>query len=80
MTSVINIHDAKTHFSKYVDKAASGKEVLIGKHGKPVAKLVPLSTLRMADRTPGILKNKLRVADDFDMTPTEITASLSKDI
>jgi prevent-host-death family protein len=80
MTSVINIHDAKTHFSKYVDKVALGGEVIIGKHGKPVAKLVPFSAMQSANRKPGILKNKLWMADDFDETPAEVAASLNKDV
>lgn len=80
MTSVINIHDAKTHFSKYVDEVVLGNEVIIGKHGKPVAKLVPFSPVQNISRKPGILKNKLWVADDFDEMPDEIIASLDEDI
>jgi len=37
-----NIHEAKTHFSKLVERAAAGEEIVIGKAGKPVARLVPL--------------------------------------
>jgi len=36
-----NIHEAKTHFSKLVERAAAGEEIIIGKAGKPVARLVP---------------------------------------
>ncbi len=39
----VNIHAAKTHFSRLVDEAAAGAEIIIAKAGKPVAKLVPLS-------------------------------------
>ena len=41
MKEVINIQEAKTHLSRYVDKVAAGEELVIGKAGKPLAKLVP---------------------------------------
>jgi prevent-host-death family protein len=40
----VNVHEAKTHFSRLVDQAAAGEEIIIAKAGKPVAKLVPLTT------------------------------------
>jgi prevent-host-death family protein len=61
----VNIHEAKTQFSKLVDAASGGEEIIIAKAGKPVAKLVPISTDRPA-RKPGRLKGKLRIAEDFD--------------
>jgi prevent-host-death family protein len=61
----VNIHEAKTQFSKLVDAASGGEEIIIAKAGKPVAKLVPISTDRTA-RKPGRLKGKLRIAEDFD--------------
>ena len=39
----VNIRDTKTHFSKLVDEAANGQEIVIAKAGKPQAKLVPIS-------------------------------------
>lgn len=64
-TGKINIHQAKTHLSRLVEDVASGSEVLIAKGGRPMARLVPL---RRDDtpRRPGVLKGKLRIADDFD--------------
>jgi prevent-host-death family protein len=47
MTKPINVHDAKTHFSHYLDRAHGGEEIVLSKAGKPYAKLVPL------DSTPG---------------------------
>lgn len=61
----INIHQAKTHLSRLVEDVASGSEVLIAKGGRPMARLVPLRR----DATPrraGLLKGKLRIADEFD--------------
>ena len=61
----INIHQAKTHLSRLVDDVASGNEVLIAKGGRPMARLVPLGR-DFTPRRPGVLKGKLRIADDFD--------------
>jgi prevent-host-death family protein len=61
----INIHQAKTHLSRLIEDVASGNEVLIAKGGRPMARLVPLRR----DETPrraGLLKGKLRIADEFD--------------
>lgn len=53
-----NIHMAKTHFSKLLEKALSGNEVIIAKAGKPVAKLV-LITDSSESRKPGLGKGKI---------------------
>ena len=44
--SAINLHNAKTHLSRLVEAAASGQEVVIAKHGRPVARLVPVGHRR----------------------------------
>jgi len=61
----INIHDAKTHFSKLVDSVLNGEEIIIAKAGKPAAKLVPISPKKPV-RHFGILKGKIKIAEDFD--------------
>ncbi|MES2998076.1 MAG: type II toxin-antitoxin system Phd/YefM family antitoxin [Pseudomonadota bacterium] len=60
----INIHETKTHFSKLVDAAISGEEIIITKVGTPVARLIPISKNR--SRYFGVLKGKLKIANDFD--------------
>lgn len=62
---VINIHDAKTHFSKLVEAVSQGDEIVIARAGKPAAKLVPIDTEKTI-RQPGALKGKIDIADDFD--------------
>jgi prevent-host-death family protein len=42
----VSVHAAKTHFSRLVGRAAAGEEIIIAKTGKPVAKLVPLTSHR----------------------------------
>ena len=67
----INIHEAKTHLSRLVDKAAKGEEIVIAKAGKPKAKLVPLTKPGGGKRRSGRLKGKIWIADDFDAPMTE---------
>jgi prevent-host-death family protein len=65
--SAVNIHDAKTHFSRLVDRAASGETILIAKAGRPVARLVPLEPATTgAPRRTGFLRGMYTVPDDFD--------------
>jgi prevent-host-death family protein len=61
----VNLHEAKTHLSRLVDRAASGEEIIIARAGKPVAKLVPFNR-DMTPRKPGSMKGLIKVADDFD--------------
>lgn len=65
MNNIINVHQLKTHYSHYLEQVLHGEEVLLGKHGKAVAKIVPLTETRLP-RTPGALKGKIWVSDDFD--------------
>jgi prevent-host-death family protein len=65
MKAVINVHDLKTNYSKYLEQVMGGEEIMLGKHGKAVAKIVPLSQAKKP-RVPGALKDKIWVSDDFD--------------
>lgn len=47
---VINVHDAKTNFSKLLDRAAHGERIIIGKAGKPIARLEPFSSTKAVHR------------------------------
>jgi prevent-host-death family protein len=68
----VNIHEAKTHLSKLLERVALGEEVIIAKAGKPVAKLVPLSD-QPKTRILGSAKGEFVVPDDFnDPLPKEI--------
>ncbi len=68
---IVNIHEAKTHFSRLVERAMRGEEIVIGKAGKPVARLVPY---REDDtpRVPGGWEGRVRIAEDFDELPDDI--------
>ena len=61
----VNVRDAKTHLSRLLDEVARGRELVIARAGRPVAKLVPIVALPKA-RVPGYLARKTRIAPDFD--------------
>ena len=61
----VSIYEAKTHLSRLVSRAEAGEETVVTRHGRPVARLVPLAT-RTADRTPGAWRGQVVIADDFD--------------
>jgi prevent-host-death family protein len=63
----VNIHEAKTHLSRLVDKAAKGEPFIIAKAGKPLVKVVPLE----AEEKPkpqrlGFMRGRIKIPDDFD--------------
>lgn len=67
----VNIHEAKTHLSRLVDRAAAGEEIIIGRAGKPVAKLVAYRP-PVERRQLGAMKDKIWIAPDFDDTDQEV--------
>ena len=60
-----NIHNAKTNLSALVDKAAVGDSFIIAKAGKPMVKVIPISTQKTVRRI-GFLKGQIKVPADFD--------------
>ena len=68
----VNIHEAKTHLSRLLERVAMGEEVIIAKAGTPVAKLVSL-TRRKKKRVLGSARGEFTVPDDFNAPlPKEI--------
>jgi len=61
----VNVHDAKTHFSKLLETVALGEEVVIARAGHPIAKLVPIQT-DVLERAPGSARGDVWVGEDFD--------------
>lgn len=72
---IVNIGEAKARLATLVaDVARGGEEVVIAVAGKPAARLVPIVPAD-ATRTPGALKGKIRIADDFDAPlPADVQA------
>jgi prevent-host-death family protein len=61
----VNVHEAKTHFSRLLDRAQAGQKFVIAKAGRPVARLGPLAP-RGKKRRLGLLDGKFRIPDDFN--------------
>ena len=68
---IVNISEAKAQLSALVAQVMRGKEVVIGRSGTPVAKLVPYDR-STEPRKPGALRGKIRMAEDFDELPQDI--------
>jgi prevent-host-death family protein len=62
---IINIHEAKTHFSKLIERVRQGEEIIIAKAGVPSAKIVPIVE-KKNHRKPGTLQGKIKISVDFD--------------
>lgn len=62
---VVNIHEAKTHFSRLLAWVCNGEEIVIAKAGKPVALLVPIEK-KIKERFPGSAEGKILIPNDFE--------------
>ncbi len=63
----INIHDAKTHLSRLVERAAAGEPFIIAKSGKPMVKVIPLDSPSGGQiKRLGFLTGQIDVPKDFD--------------
>ncbi len=68
--TMFNVHEAKTQFSRLIDRAHAGEEITVAKDGKPYARLVPLPSEALPPRRPGRFKDALRTASyDAVMAP-----------
>jgi len=68
---ITNISEAKAQLSALIRRVEEGEEVVIGRGGRPVARLVPFD--RGAERRkPGALKGRIRIAPDFDELPDDL--------
>jgi prevent-host-death family protein len=65
MSVIVNIHEAKTNFSRLLAQVEKGEEVIISKAGKPIARLIPFEE-KPKRRVAGSAKGRIEVADDFD--------------
>ena len=67
----VNIHEAKTHLSRLVERAAAGEEIVVAKAGKPMAKLVRYSPAS-EPRQLGFLRGHVRILPGFDEVDEEL--------
>jgi len=72
MSEVVNMHQAKSSLSRLVRRALDGEEVIIGRKGEPLVKLVPVPKTRKP-RVPGRGKGTIWIGPDSEFTDEEIT-------
>ena len=64
-TEPVNVHAAKTHLSRLIERVEQGEEIVIARAGRPVARLVPYRA-RREPRSPGLWKGQVWLAADWD--------------
>jgi prevent-host-death family protein len=78
MHKTVNVHEAKTHLSRLLERVSEGEEVVISKAGRPVARLVPAGE-RPERREPGTGSGRVVVGEDFDAPlPEEVLESFER--
>ncbi|MGV9802336.1 type II toxin-antitoxin system Phd/YefM family antitoxin [Mycobacterium sp. NPDC003449] len=65
MGDTVNVYDAKSRFSRLLARVEAGDEIVISRHGRPIARLVPYQPDRIV-RRPGAWKGRVTIAADFD--------------
>jgi prevent-host-death family protein len=74
MSTVVNVHEAKTHLSRLLEEVAAGADVVIARAGKPVARLVPIEQLPKPKQL-GLLRGRIKVPADFNAPlPADVVA------
>lgn len=67
---IVDVQEAKEQLSELIRRVEAGEEVIIGRNAQPVARLVPYRN-RPATRTPGRLRDRIHIAEDFNDTSEE---------
>ncbi len=68
----VNMHEAKTHLSRLVERVEGGAEIVISRAGKPAAKLVPIEAPNPTRRKLGVWEGSGVTVEDFDAIDSEI--------
>jgi prevent-host-death family protein len=72
VTDQVNVSEAKTQLSKLLERVEAGEEIVIARHGKPVARLVPEQRKRARKRRLGGLEGKIEIIGDWYDADEEI--------
>ena len=62
----VNVHAAKTHLSRLLQRVAHGEDIVIAKAGRPIARLVPIPQARGLGELLGLDRDRLRIGEDFN--------------
>jgi prevent-host-death family protein len=73
MLQMVNVHEAKTHLSRLLQRVIDGEEIVIAKAGKPIARLLPY-TPAPTQRTPGNDAGQVIISPSFDEPLPEFEA------
>jgi prevent-host-death family protein len=63
---MVNVHEAKTHLSRLLERVERGEQIVIARSGKPIARLVPVEPSPAGKRPIGLYKGQIWMSDDFD--------------
>jgi prevent-host-death family protein len=74
MAITVNVHEAKTQFSRLLEQAHAGQEIILSKAGKPYARMVPLGPREKIRRTPGRLAGYIDEAFFEPLPDSELDA------
>jgi prevent-host-death family protein len=62
--AIVNVHEAKTHLSRLLERVRAGEEIVIARGGEPCARLVPVDA-RPPKRERGTMKGRVHLDDRF---------------
>jgi len=68
----INLYEAKAHLSSLIERVLAGEEIVISRHGKPAARLVPVD--QGPRPAPGAWQGKVWMSEDFEQSDVEVAA------
>ena len=72
MSTLVNIHQAKTQLSKLLRRVEAGEEIIIGRAGQPIARLTRFIPEDLTPRPLGAWRGQVEIGDDFDTLPDEV--------
>ena len=75
MEKAVNVHEAKTHLSRLLERVEAGEEITLARAGKPIARIVPYRP-RRAPRKPGLWEGRVWLAPDWDSP--EVNAEIAE--
>jgi len=72
----LNIHEAKTHLSRYLDRILAGESIILCRRNVPIAEIRPLPTERQEERPVGLAAGEFEISPDFfKPLPDDVMAS-----